>query len=226
MDWLRATREKLPTTLSPTVRKRWESGSEERLIQSFLSRSLGDSPVTEISDADVRNVVDIVRQAAPEEAGRISRLLDDLVRSATRNSQEIIAAFARLQIQTAALGVWIERWIVPLQGEVNPAVLVAAENSFDAQFVPGTLRARRELGNAVKAAEFQYHRHLHRATLILAVPEAIAVTYLVGVTKQHCWLSWDTLASCVIAYGLLLVAPRMSKSLTDAVIAIGERLRR
>ena len=222
MDRVRGAFARLPSTLSPKVRSRWSEGSEDRLIQSFLLRAVGDNPVTDISDSDIKNVIEIARQAAEGEAGEVSRLLEDLVRSGTRSGTEIIATFERLHLTDPRVSEWVTQWIRGLADaqDISAALLVALQNQFDTTFVPGILRAKRELANALKAAEFQYHRNLHGASTVLAAVEGLVISCVLKLGGI------DFLISAVVAFGLLLVLPRGSKSLTDAVIAIGSRMKR
>jgi hypothetical protein len=223
LDRLANTVAREPRTLASKVRKEWSGGAQDRLIQSFLLRAVGDNPVTEVSDADVRNVVEIVRDAADRErpgVGRMSRAFEDVLRLGERKGEKIVAALGRIEIQDHDARRWLEERVGPLTGEVSAAELTAQQQEFDRAFVPGVARARREMANALKAAEFKYHRNLHAASAVLAAAEAALVAWAMNIK------GWDGVMATVVGFGLLLVVPRGTKSLTDALIAIGGRLKR
>jgi hypothetical protein len=226
MDRLSNTVARQPRTLAPEVRRAWDGGPQDRLIQSFLLRAVGDSPVTEISDADVRNVVEIVRDAADREkagAGRVSRTLEELLRLGERRRDRIAAALQGVEGASSDVTAWLQGRIASLAGqdEIGAAQLTVLQQEFDREFVPGIVRARREMGNALKAAEFKYHRNLHAVSAVLAAIEGVVVACLMGIKDRP-----QFVIAVVIAFGLLLVVPRGTKSLTDAIIAIGGKLKR
>lgn len=72
---------RMPIDLNERAQRELSRG--DRLIESFLLRAVGDSPVSEISDSDIRNVIEMAREIAGP-AGHISRMFEDLIRAGTR----------------------------------------------------------------------------------------------------------------------------------------------
>jgi hypothetical protein len=200
--------------------------AEHRLIQSFLLRAVGDNPVTEISEADVRNVAEVVREAADPAARAVSRALEDLVRRGERSTAEVKEALQHAAPQEGPVREWVDRMLRTLSGsDVTVARLVGEQTSFDERFIEGIGRARRELPNALKAAEFDAHRNLHYASMWLAVAEAVIIGFAGGAVAKPTPKAFDPL-SAMVGFGLLMVLPRGTKSLTDAIVGLGARLKK
>ncbi len=224
----------IPAGLTEETRRSWWDGPQRRLIESFVLRAVGDDPVTDISDADIRNVIRIALMAAGPDCRQIVEGLDDMIRSGVRERADIEAGLAAFTPRDAAVLATVEDWkkTVEKATAVSPALLVAWREAFVEGFVPGVVRAERELGNAIKAAEYRYHRQLHWATVVFALAEAGMIAGLLrngALGKlEGAAEAWSVTALPVVffaAFGLLLVTPSISKSLTDALVGLGDRLR-
>jgi len=231
----------VPTTLHPRFRKEWGHGPQARLIQSFLIRAIGDSPVTEISDADVKNVAQIARMVRPKKIRRVSELLDEMIRSVPTKLDVAIAQLEALPKEneeneditpkeneevTALIGTWIKKLEDMKRQNISetvvPGFFMIWRNQFVERFLPGIIRAEKELANAIKASEFRYHRELAWVSAGFAALEAILISaFLVSPQPRLSWF----LTSIAFAAGALILAPRGTKSLLDAVIGIGSRLK-
>ncbi|MCW5893082.1 MAG: hypothetical protein KIT14_21415 [bacterium] len=225
----------IPAGLSPELRRDWWDGPQRRLIESFVLRAVGDDPVSDVSDADVQNVTRIALMAAGPDCREVVEGLDQLIRSGARERGEISIGLEAFTPEDARIRETVARWLEMLgQVErVNPGLLQTWRDAFVEAFVPGVMRAERELANAIKAAEYRYHRQLHWASIAFAAVEAGLVTAML----RNAPLdgppaampdTWSVSAMPVVflaAFGLLLVAPRVSKSLTDSLVGLGARLR-
>lgn len=214
---------------------------QERLIQSFLLRGVGDSPVTDVSDADIRNVIQVVRLAELNQGDSglavTSELLDELLRTAPHDPAFIAQQFLHIKQEhpTSILISLLDKWISDLpsllvQGNVKPATLAVWRAELNQQYFQAILRAERELPNALKAAEFQYVRHLGKFSLLTAGIGAISVTVLLAGleadSKLKVSLDWyDYLIAFGLSAGVLATVPRGTKSLLDAVIGLGNRMK-
>jgi hypothetical protein len=213
----------VPPALGPDQRRDWASGSEGRLMESFFLRGVGDSPETEISGTDIDNVVAIVRANSPLSVRHVLTVLDELLASGA--TDPVIAAVALDNVEPRdGVDPMLRAWSRVLRSDAGGARPVGVllhlwRQQFLEEHLPGELRARTELGNAFKAAEYRYHNDLTRASLYLAVLEAAAVAWLV-----HGNQAWITAGAFVVALGGLLVLPRGTKGILDAITGIGSRL--
>jgi hypothetical protein len=212
-------------TLDPQRLARWRSGPQVRLIESFLLRSIGDSPVTELSDADVANASRIARAEAGH-AGRVGAALEEIVRSLPRSSSELVRLLGDLREEgpdaQPEVNEQLEEWRRAAESspDVIPAELLVWRAQFNERFLPGVVRAEVELPNALKSAEYRYHWYLRVASATLAVAEGAIIAWGLNFTGTTLALGW------FVAAGALLVLPQGTKSLTDALLGIGRRFRR
>jgi hypothetical protein len=122
----------------------------------------------------------------------------------------------------------ISGWIAHLQESDVPvgALLEVWRREFIEKHLAGEVRARTELSNALRAAELRYHRTLSRFSQTLAAAEAVGVALLVG--QVNIVTSPTPLQGVVVGavtFGALIVTPQGTKSLLDAVIGLGARLK-
>lgn len=216
----------VPEELGPVCRRDWVAGAQRRLIESFVLRALGDSPVAEVSDADIENVVEIVRAAAPPEVRRAVEVLDGLLEAGVAEPEAAARALREIE-PPGRLRERIEGWAEALEEASAKDRSVGA--SLDAWrrwtlewHLPGELRARTGLANALKSAELRYHRDVARASGILVGIEAVALTWFVGALEGGVPIF---LVAAFVPFGVLLLAPKVVKSLVDAVAGVGARLR-
>lgn len=236
-----------PSTVDPFFQGKGSGEKEpctnpqERLIQSFLLRGVGDSPVTDISDSDIRNVIQIVRFVEMNQGDRglavVSELLDELIRTAPHNSTFITQQLSHIKREHpgSVVKALLKKWLSDLPpsatpSDVKPATLAVWRSELNHQHFQAILRAERELPNALKAAEFQYVRHLAKFSLLAAGIGAVTVTaLLVGLvadSKPKVSLVWyDYLIAFGLSAGVLATVPRGTKSLLDAVIGLGNRMK-
>ncbi len=204
----------------------WVDGIEGRLIESFLLRSVGDDPVAEISDRDVENVANVARLGAPADVRRTIEWLDSLIARGTTDPAAAADALAKIPAGPE-LKKEIQAWVRALRSKQPPRAVGALLEAWRAEFVerhlPAEVRARMELGNAFRAAEYRYHRVVHRFSFALAAVEAGLIAW--GLTANGGASAWVTaLAGGALAFGVLSVAPPAGKSLLDAVMGLGKRL--
>ncbi|MEQ1794314.1 MAG: hypothetical protein ABL970_09010 [Nitrospira sp.] len=230
-----------PATIDPLLRDNdAHTTPQERLIQSFLLRGVGDSPVTDISDSDVKNVIQVIRFATMKKDPGLSfasELIDELIRTAPHSPTFLTQRFSSLlkdYPDSQPVRTLTRKWIEEIdalratsaQLDIKPAILFMWRNELNLKFFPAILRAERELPNALKAAEFQYVSHLSRFSSSIAGAEALIISGLfTGLQKEACWLSLDTIAVLALSFGALITAPRGTKSLLDAVIGLGNRMK-
>jgi hypothetical protein len=221
-DWAKGGRRWTFTTHVPnsigTIGKEWANGPQGRLIESFLLRSVGDTPSTDLSDADIANTARVARLAAGH-AGRVGGVLDDLVRVVPRSSQELVRVLEALQEDGGdrAVNEQLRAWadLARDEPDVSPARLLVWRAQFNQKFLPGVIRAEVELPNALKSAEYRYHWYLRWASMVLAAIEGLVIA-AAWAFNPFAWL---------VAAGLLFVFPQATKSLTDALVGIGKRFR-
>lgn len=211
----------LPANWPAAVFGSWQEGPEATLIQSFLLRTVGDSPVADVSDSDIENAVRIARRVAGPELERASLLLDELVRRGVTKADDIAMALGSLSPTSAPLVALVQRWLGEIAGQpvISVALLADWRRELNQRLIPGVERAQAELANALKAAEYRYHGELHLCSLALAIIEGAAIGCLSASDSS------EMLLNGIVAAGLLLVLPRGTKSLTDALLGIGARLR-
>ena len=215
----------------PCASEKWRTGPQSRLIEAFLARGVGDDPVTEISDADVENVCRISRLAAPDFVQELLHLLDQLLEGRLTDGNaaaDFLEEFNRKHNEDEQVQQKLKDWITRLKGkddQTATVLLYRLREDIVAEYVPGETRARAELGNAMKAAEYRYHNDIGWASFVLAILESVAVVWLVQL--GHC--GPGEAAFLVFAFFLvlatLLIAPRGTKGLLDAVIGIGAKLK-
>lgn len=211
---------------------------QERLIESFLLRGVGDSPITDISDSDVKNVIQVIRFAKMHDdpgLAFISELVDELIRTAPHNPQFLNQRISRILSdypKSEAVRTLTNKWIKDIkdllaanaQSDIKPAILFMWRNELNLKYLPAILRAERELPNALKAAEFQYVRHLSLFSTVLAAIEAFIITGLFTSLQSHpSWSDW--IVVLLLSFGALITTPRGTKSLLDAVIGLGNRMK-
>ncbi|MGH7304911.1 MAG: hypothetical protein ACRELZ_16635 [Candidatus Rokuibacteriota bacterium] len=242
-------------TLDQGSRNKWMNGPQVDLIQSFLLRAVGDSPVPDVSDADIRNVTEVARMSAPRPIQQLSRMLEQMTRAqlSVDTADALIASvpiedgqtqpvegFERPADWVALLREVVQRWRDALKAAreqavkagspaiVNPAMVILWEEAFNERFLKGAVRARRELANALKSAEFRYHEVLFRWSTVLAVVEGVVIAWMTQqlfgkATAPFEW--WHLWAVGGLAFAAMILGSRGSKSLLDAVIGIGTRLK-
>jgi hypothetical protein len=241
--------------LAQGSRTKWMKGPQVDLIQSFLLRAVGDSPVPDVSDADIRNVIEVARLSAPWPIQQLSRMLEQMTRAQMsadtaealidsvvidNAENQPLEGFESHAEWTARVREMIERWRDALNdvreraaetGDppiVNAAMMMLWEEAFNERFLKGAVRARRELANALKAAEFRYHEVLFRWSTVLAVAEAVVLAWmtqaLFGTTTTP-FKPWHLWAVGAMAFAATILGSRGSKSLLDAIIGIGSRLK-
>ena len=213
----------------PVAPYEWHAGPQARLVEAFLARGIGDDPVSEISDADVENVSRIARLVAPEDVQHLLHLLDQLLggRFASGDTAAGLLEKFKIEIHCEWLQKTLNDWISDLKGtdEQTAAVLLHhwREHIIETH-VKGEKRARTELGNAMKAAEYRYHNDIGWASFVLAIFESFAVLWLKRCDSGYTDAEVPAFAFFLIL-GTLLLAPRGTKGLLDAVIGIGARLK-
>lgn len=226
MEGFRTGARLVPEELGPACRRDWVRGVQRRLIESFVLRAVGDSPVAEVSDADIENVVAVVRAAAPPEVRRTVEVLEGLLESGISDPEAAARALGGIEPK-GRVEDEVRGWIAELtdaatSGRSIGPLLAAWRRSFLERHLPGELRARTGLASALKSAELRYHRDLARVSGALAAVEAIAVCLFVGVFEGGIAVF---LVTALVPFGVLLLAPRVTKALLDAVIGVGTRLR-
>jgi hypothetical protein len=200
-------------------------------------RGVGDSPVTDVSDADVRNVIQVARFAEMNQGDRgvavTSELLDELLRTAPHNATFVVQQLLRItqEYPTSRVVALLNKWksdlsTLPSPSDVKPATLTIWRTELNQQYFQAILRAERELPNALKAAEFQYVRHLAKFSSLAAAIEALFVTtILASLTSCSIPLAWyDYVLALILSFRVLATVPRGTKSLLDAVIGLGKRM--
>ena len=217
---------------------------QERLIQGFLLRGVGDSPVTDISDSDIRNVIQVIRFAELNQGdkglARISELLDELIRTAPHSSTFLIQQVSHIKQEHPRSRVTelLDEWIATLSADassdnVKPAALAIWRAELNQRYFQAILRAERELANALKSAEFQYVSHLSWFSSGTALIEALLVPVVLWSISNSTNSSGyetslkihDYLIAFILSFGVLATAPRGTKSLLDAVIGLGNRMK-
>jgi hypothetical protein len=111
---------------------------------------------------------------------------------------------------------------------VNAAMVMLWEEAFNERFLKGAVRARRELANTLKAAEFRYHEVLFRWSTALAVVEAVVIAWMTQAlfgTREMPFQLWHLWAIGTMTFAATILGSRGSKSLLDAIIGIGSRLK-
>lgn len=212
-----------PRELDPGVRGKWVSGPEARLIESFLLRSLGDSPVSEISDSDIKNVVRIARQSAPEEVQKAIEALEYLLAKKQNDPKKALEVL-KLAEPKGKLAGDIKEWTDKLKtldakdGTVE-IHLDQWRRATVEKYLPGELRAKNELANALKSAEFRYHQTLFWFSTLLAAAESLVISRITDASGLVVF------AVFLVSFGALILAPRGTKSLLDAIVGIGSRLK-
>ena len=246
-NWTNDIRSGRPSTVDPFFQGKGSgenqpyTNPQERLIQSFLLRGVGDSPVTDISDSDIRNVIQVVRFVEMNQGDRglavVSELLDEFIRTAPHNSTFITQQLSHIKREhpSSIVKALLKKWLSDLPpsstpGDVKPATLAVWRSELNQQHFQAILRAERELPNALKAAEFQYVRHLGIFSLLAAVIGALLVTVLLAQLaadpKLAVSLHWyDYAIALGLSIGVLATVPRGTKSLLDAVIGLGNRMK-
>lgn len=229
----------VPSTIDPLlINSKVQTTPQERLIESFLLRGVGDSPVTDISDSDIQNMIQVIRFAEMQQGDRglafASELLDELIRTVPHTSDFLIHRLTQLRRDNphSRVGELIDKWVSELQTtapgkspkEVRPAVLFIWRNELNLAYFPAILRAERELPNALKAAEFQYVRHLSRFSSGVAGIEAMLAVMMLN-KLQDTLKMLDLGIALVLCFGVLVSVPRGTKSLLDAVIGLGNRMK-
>ncbi len=211
---------------------------QERLIESFLLRGVGDSPITEVSDSDVKNVIQVIRFVTMEEDPGLaftSELIDELTRTTPHSPTFIIQRLSQILSDypaSEAVRTLASKWIEDIndlraanaQSDIKPAILFMWRNELNLKYLPAILRAERELPNALKAAEFQYVRHLSWFSTVIAAIEAFIITGLfTSLQSDPSWSDW--IVALLLSFGVLITTPRGTKSLLDAIIGLGNRMK-
>jgi hypothetical protein len=228
------------------VRGQWMSGSQRDLIQGFLLRALGTSPVADVSDADMRNVVEIARLSAPEPIRQLSRSFEAMARTQTTvGAARQILQGIRIEpdhpqpVEGYEEDAWVEDLRKFLADDVlavlpqapadqdrvvNAAVLLRWEDRLHEQFLRGAVRGRRELANALKAAEFRYQNALHWWSMVIAAVEAVLLAYVTHFFFKV--MGWELIMVGALTFAAMVLGSQGSKSVLDAIIGIGARLKR
>lgn len=231
---------RVPKELGVDLRKRWAAGSERQLIESFTLRAVGDEPATEISEADIENVVRIARLAAPVEVRRTVETLNSLTEGGVSDPDQAARALELIEPK-GALTETIDGWITALTAQPPKSQPVAQmlagwRRALIEENLPAELRVRVDLGNALKAAEFRYHSDINRWSTLLAVLEGALIGTLslgmviaadpeAGIPRALTVQGGHAFLIGLISFGFLLVLPRATKSLTDMILGLGERLK-
>ncbi len=228
---------RFPTTVEEDLRSdKLPTTPQERLIQSFLLRGVGDSPVTDISDSDVKNVIQVIRFLDMQDRpgiGFACELLDDLLRTIPHSGsfvdqriQQLRAKFQDYQPVMELTQNWLDDLATQKNpAEVKPAVLVMWRNELNLRYSPAVLRAERELPNVLKAAEFQYVQQLSIVSAILAFAETIVIALVYREMIGTEFRSLDLFVIVPLSFGALVTLPRGTKSIIDAIMGLGNRLR-
>lgn len=214
----------------PVASKKWRAGPQGRLIEAFLARGIGDDPVSEISDADVENVSRIVRLEASNDVRHLLHLLDQLLGGRFKDGKiaaDLLKKFKDEHTDDNQLQQTLEDWIPQLKDrdeQTATVLLYHWREHIIEEYVKGEKRAHTELGNAMKAAEYRYHNDVGSASFVLAILESVAVLGLVQ-ADISCPNVGFTVFAFFLILGTLLLAPRGTKALLDAVIGIGAKLK-
>jgi hypothetical protein len=165
--------------------------------------------------------------------------LNELIHSETRDPNDVKIIFNELRNNIYETGDSIEKldkqlsiWIAYLESEgsdINPARLYVWRRSFIETFIPGIVRAERELGNALKAAEYRYVRQLRFFSHSVATIETIWVNFYAVSSfffqETIIESSYKTLGA-VLTYGILILGPEFGKGILQAVTGLGSRLKK
>ena len=117
----------------------------------------------------------------------------------------------------------LKEWqkVLENKGEnVNPVFYFVWQNEFTREFLSGVIRAEKELGNALKAAEFMYNFQIKLVSASFALFEAILIVCWLNPVKEY------TLIGGAFSFGVLFLGSAAGKGLLDAVIGIGSRFKR
>ncbi len=232
-------------------RTKWMKGPQKDLIQSFLLRAVGDSPVPDVSQADIQNVIEVARLSAPQAIRQMSRMLEQMTRaqlsvdaarelinsvSIEDTGTEPVEGFERREEWLTRLRQLVHEWRDELDevqrragdkvpAMVNPALVTLWQEVFNERFLKGAVRARGELANALKSAEFRYHEVLARWSIALAVVESVVIAWVAPKLFDVQFQPWHLWVIGAIAFASTILGSRGSKSLLDAIIGIGTRLK-
>jgi hypothetical protein len=237
-------------TIEQGSRTKWMKGPQKDLIQSFLLRAVGDSPVPDVSQADIQNVTEVARLCAPQAIREMSRTLEQMTRAqlSVDAAKELLLSVDIEDTSTSPVEGFERRedWLTRLRqlrqerldeleemrtraGEkapamVNTALVTLWQDKFNERFLKGAVRARGELANALKSAEFRYHEVLARWSIALAIVESAVIACVAqrifgGFALWHLWVMG------ALAFASMILGSRGSKSLLDAIIGIGSRLK-
>jgi hypothetical protein len=239
-EWFRHTR-LTPEWIGPGARREWAQGAQRNVVEAFALRALGDSPTAEISDQDVRNVIRVVRAAAPASVRLVVETFDALIQSGVNDPATVVAALRNAHREIAAASPTDHRVRARLEsllsvlgdpstaGSVAP-LLAQWWRKFIEDELPGEMLARVDLMNCLRAAEYRYHQDVRVWSAWIALAEALAVGIAVRkgilalqVAEPAAYLT--ALFAGVVTVGLLLVLPQTSKSLLDMIKGLGDRLR-
>jgi hypothetical protein len=146
-----------------------------------------------------------------------------------RNGDDLRRILARLKSDPypdPAVEQRIDTWLssVPPGAEFSPGELFIWRSQFNREFLQGVVRAENELGNALKSAEYRYTWYMRVASAVLASLEGMVLAS----NFQPSSLLQNPLAFGVLwvtATGVLLVLPRGTNSLTEALIGLARRVR-
>ena len=214
-------------------RERWRTGAVSHLVDSFILRGLGDKDETEITDADIRNVVSVVRESHPGQ-GAVLELLDLLIRREEDDTEPVRRLLGERRREAGSAGEpdWSRRvgeWIDALppnqKDDTLPVRLSVWRDRFVHDYLPGEMRARSGLRNALKAAEYRYHHAVAQITLILALFESIAILRLLASESKAVDPTYVAVGVFIASFGALNVVPRGTKSLLDLIMGLGSRIR-
>lgn len=220
----------VPATLGAGIQREWVSGAQRNIVEAFALRALGDSPVAEISDADIQNVIQVVRQAAPIAVRRTIETLNMLLEGTEKSREAVVSVLERISPQ-GELKDTIAAWIRDLNGSdalpVNVVVAGWRRDLIETHLI-GEIRARVDLANSLKSAEYRYHGDIRRASAVLAAVESVLLMLmlsggnLLDVTKPT---GVNLMLVGLMCFGFLVVLSQASKSVLDIIVGFAGRIK-
>jgi hypothetical protein len=192
-------------------------------------RAVGDNPVSEISDSDIQNVIRVVRLRAPKPVRHTIESLNAMIETGEKSRDNVTRILST--IEPGPLRPTIQGWLTELkQGTEAPVQLLLGswrreliETNLSAE-----LRARVDLGNSLKSAEYRYHQDIRRASVIIAVVEGISLGALAGNGQLADLGTFSTLDAWIfgiLCFGFLLVLPQATKGILDIITGLATRIK-
>jgi hypothetical protein len=222
-EWVGSKAKLVPKELGRERRLEWVQGAQRRLVESFVQRGVGDSPNPDISEQDIENVITIIREEATAYVRDAARRLRYLAQHGSGSPADAAATLRGIDA-TGDAGTQINRWADEVEklhtGTAVDVALRAYKDMFVERFLPREHAARIELPNILKSAELRYHFDLLRISILVAIAEGIAVSYI-----SDRFNGVDALLVTLITATSLFVLSQGSKGLVDTLIGLGARLK-